>query len=316
MFVGHGLLAFAVAAGLAHRAGADRERALAVGILAGGFATVPDVDVVHPLLALLAEPVALGEAPGRFWALSTEIHRTATHSLVVGAVAAAGVTALAATRTSGARRLSETASRALAGAGTALLGCLVGVVWLLDGPPAGAVVGLVALAGVALAVAATRYGLGARTVGLAASIGLLSHPFGDLLTGQPPPLFYPIGPDVLAARVALHPDPTLHLLGAFLVELATVWLALSVLAGLSGVRLRRQVGLRSLAGVGYAGAVLVLPAPVLDAATPFVFSVLAVGLVGAPLRPTREGVWWRAVTTGLAAVTVAALAYGAAYVAL
>lgn len=317
MFVGHGLLAFAVVAFLATRWGVDRQRALAVGLLAGAFATVPDIDVVHPLLALVVEPVALAEAPGTFWALSTEVHRTATHSLVVGTVVAVGVTAWAASREAGRSESTWAESGGLLGVvGLAILSGLVAAVTLVGGALAGAVVAAMVLAALALATVAGRFRLGAPAVGVAATVGLLTHPFGDLLTGQPPPLFYPLGVDVLTEQVTLHPDPVVHLLGAFLVELATAWLALAVLARLFDVRLGRQIGIRAGAGVGYAGAALVLPAPSLDAATAFVFTVLAVGLVGTPLRPKRPGARWRTATTALAAVTLAALAYGAAYVAV
>lgn len=318
MFVGHGLLAFAIVAGLAHERGVGRDRALAVGLLAAAFATVPDVDVLHPLFALAVAPVPIGDAPAAFWALSTAVHRTVTHSLVVGTVAALGVTAWAARRDARPSRWHDLAGPALAAGGLAALVGLVALVWILDGTAAAAVMAAMALAGLVLARVALRHGLGVGQVGAAALVGLLSHPFGDLLTGQPPPLFYPLGVELELSRVSLHPDATLHLLGAFLVELATVWLALAVLARLSDVHLAPHVGRRSFAGFGYAGAVLVLPAPSLDAATAFVFSLVAVGLVGVPVRRAGTGTHgaWRAITTALAAVTLAALAYGLAYVAL
>ncbi len=313
MFVGHGLLAFAAVAGLATWYGTDRDRAIAIGILAGAFATIPDLDIVHPLLALAIEPGPLAEAPSRFWTLSTEIHRASTHSLVVGAITAVGVTAIAARPGDHAFVAVRRPRHLVAVGGIVLLTGLVAIVSLLDGALPGAIVALMVAAGVALAVVARTQDLSIQAIGVAAGVGLLSHPFGDMFTGDPPPLLYPVHGDLLTAHVSLHPDPTLHLLAAFLVELSTIWLALAVLARLFGVRLRSQVGLRSLAGVGYAGAVLVMPAPVLDAATPFVFSVLAVGLVGTPIRSTHDRWMWRAVTTGLAAVTIAAVAYGVAY---
>lgn len=311
MFVGHGLLAFAIVAGCAHLLGAARERAVVVGLLAAGFATVPDVDIVHPIVALAAEPGPIAGAPGRFWALSTEAHRTATHSLVVGGLTALGVTAWAARD----RWAGSTApvGVGLAAVATAVFGGMLGGVWLVDGALSATLVGLVVVASLGLARLASRADIRPVVVGSTAAVGLLSHPFGDLVTGQPPPLLYPVGPEVVAGRVPLHPDPTMHLLGAFLLEVATIWCALVVAARLWDVSLSRHVGLRSVGGVGYAGAVLVVPAPVLDAATPFVFSVLAVGLVGTPVRPGRDGAVWQALTTGLTAVTVATVAYGAAY---
>lgn len=317
MFVGHGLLAFAIVAALAAAWGAERWHAVAVGLLAAGFATAPDVDVLHPIVSLLVDPVALGDVPDAFWSRSTALHRTSTHSLVVGLVTAGGITAWSARRAVWSDTVPASLAHRLAGAtGIAVLTALVAAVWLVDGVLPAAIVGLLAVACLALVSVGERHGLGIAAVGAAAFVGLATHPFGDLLTGQPPPLFYPLGVDVLTARITLHPDPTLHLLGAFLVELATAWLALAVLARLFDVNLRRQVGVRAGAGVGYAGAAFVLPAPSLSAATAFVFTLLAVGLLGAPLSATRRGVRWRAATTALAAVTLAALAYGAVYVAV
>jgi len=320
VFVGHGLLAFALLASLARWRGAARDRALAVGLLAAGFATIPDVDVVHPLVSLLVDPVRLGATTDAFWALSTELHRTVTHSLVVGAVVAAGLTAVVASRgrtaTERGRWLGRAGTaRPLAVGGLLTLATLVGLVWTVDGPAAGGVLAAMGLAGLALGSLAVRHGLDARVVGLAAAVGLFSHPFGDLFTGEAPPLLYPLPVDLGLSRIALHADPTVHLVGAFLVELGTVWLALAVLARLSDVRLRAQVRPRAIAGVVYAAAALVLPAPTLDAATGFVFSVLAVGLVGVPVRYEARHAW-QTVTTALAAVTLAALAYCVTYAAL
>ncbi|MGM0399490.1 MAG: hypothetical protein ACQEQY_10945, partial [Halobacteriota archaeon] len=111
-------------------------------------------------------------------------------------------------------------------------------------------------------------------------------------------------------------DPTLHLLGAFGVELAAIWLAVFTLCTLSGTRLRTYVRPRATLGAAYATAVLFLPAPTVDGSYLFVFSVLAVGIVGVvPIR-RRLPSGLTAVTTGLAGVTVAGLAYLLAYVVL
>lgn len=317
MFVGHGLLAFALVASLARWRGAARDRALAVGLLAAGFATIPDVDVVHPLVSLLLDPVRPAATADAFWALSTELHRTVTHSLVVGGIVAAAIAAVVARWAPNVAGTSPGSSGDrvawdLPVSGLLALAGLVGLVGFLDGAAAGGVLAAMVLAGLGLAVVAVRHGLDAGAVGFAATLGLASHPFGDLFTGQAPPLLYPLPADLGLARIALHADPTVHLVGAFLLELGTVWLALAVLARLSDVRLRSQVSPRAVAGVVYAGAVLLLPAPTLDAATGFVFSVLAVGLVGVPAR-WRSRHAWRAVGTGLAAITLAALAYVLAY---
>jgi membrane-bound metal-dependent hydrolase YbcI (DUF457 family) len=301
MFVGHGLIAFAIAAAVADRRGWPGERALVVGVVAGLFATLPDVDMIYAVVGLAATGDPVGAET--FWSVATVVHRTVTHSLVVGGLAAV---------TFGAWRARED-RRSLAVA-AALAATLLSAVWTVSGPLAAAVTAVFLGAGLVVVWLARAAGFGHRVVLAAALVGLLTHPFGDLLTGQPPGLLYPFGESVVAERVALHPDPTLHLLGAFFVELATVWLALAVVVRLRGWQLRSLIRPRAALGVGYAGAAAVFPAPTLAVSWPFVFSVLAVGVIAAPVRdPGGERPWTAAVATGLAAVTLAALAYTVTY---
>jgi hypothetical protein len=114
-------------------------------------------------------------------------------------------------------------------------------------------------------------------------------------------------------------DPTLHLLGAFGIELATIWLAAAVFVRLRGEHLFVHVDRRASLGASYAAAAVVLPAPTLDVSYHFVFTVLAVGAVGVltwrrPFAVADDRL--RAGLTGLAAVTLAWAAYGLAYLAL
>jgi membrane-bound metal-dependent hydrolase YbcI (DUF457 family) len=316
MFVGHGLLAFALVAGLARLRGWPRERALTVGLLAGAFGLLPDVDIVYAPVALVLSadpggPLATAQA---FWAAGNLIHRAVTHSLVVGPLVALGAWAVVA----GDRR-----RRTAGGVGLLALPVVaLGVSGML-----GSAVTVVFVAGAALlAFAGRRYGLGPAAIGSAALVGLATHPFGDLFTGEPPAMLYPLSTVPTVERVALHPDPTLHLLGALGVELATAWLALFVyLAVRHGTErpsafpgtVRGVVAGRAGLGAGYAATVFLLPAPTLDVSYHFVFPLLGLGLVvalptprvvrGATARPVR------AAATGLAAVTVATLAYALVY---
>jgi hypothetical protein len=209
------------------------------------------------------------------------------------------------------------------------------------------------LASLAVATLATRWGLSARSIALLALFGLSSHPFGDLFTGEPPAVLYPFDASLLAERIALHPDPTLHLLGAFTIELATFWAAALVYASLSDRRFRAALDWPAVLGVGYGGVVLALPAPTLDSAYRFVLSVLVLGIAlgvvselrswvgsadssGRSERPTTRGGHsaagvprrtigahrrtifgdpFGAALTGLTAVTLALGAYALTYVA-
>jgi membrane-bound metal-dependent hydrolase YbcI (DUF457 family) len=301
MFVGHGLLAFSLVALAADRWGLPRARALTVGALAALFATVPDVDVVYAPVGLLLRSVnSLG--PDVFWETANVIHRGPTHSLVMGTVLAVAV-ALWVSGRDPARVLS-----------VGVVGGLVAIATLFSGVVGGLVVLVYGLGGLAVALLTERLAVDARQALAVALVGLLSHPFGDLFTGSPPPLLYPFEVSLVAERVLLHPDPTGHLLAAFAVELATVWLAVWTYARLNGHTLRALVYPRASLGVGYAVAAFVLPAPTLDQSAHFVFSVLALGAVGAPVRPFSDGIdWLQALVTGLAAVTVAAVAYTLAY---
>jgi membrane-bound metal-dependent hydrolase YbcI (DUF457 family) len=303
MFIGHGLVAFAIVASVASRRGWGADRALFVGVVAGLFGTLPDVDMAYALVGVVGGAEGLISASDAFWSAAHIVHRGATHSLTMGLVAAGGFAAWRAR-----------SSRLWLAVSLAILPSIPIAGALAGGPLVGAVLSLFVLAGIGIVEAARRAGFGAQTTLLAALVGLLSHPFGDLLTGAPPALLYPFESAVLAERVTLHADPTMHLLGAFFVELATIWLALFVVSRLRGWNLFPRVRPRATLGIGYGAAVFAIPAPTLTVATPFVLTVLAVGLLGVPMRIRHAADGrWHVVATALTAVTVAALAYTSAY---
>ena len=319
MFVGHAALGFAAVGWAALRLGLPRERALTLGILAGAYAAIPDVDVSYALLGVLsasdADAMLLAET---FWRTGNVVHRGVTHSLIVAPVVAAA----AALWLSG-RRTGSPGRLALAGGAAALPVAAAG----LTGGPLGAVVAaLFCAAAVGLSEAIVRWSpiaVSVRAAFAAALFGLASHPFGDLFTGEPPALLFPLGIEPLDGRVTLSADPTLHLLGAFGVELATLWAALAVYCALAVRPVRGTVRPRAGIGVGYAGAVPLVPPPTLAVSYHFVFSILAVGALGVLPRPrVRDAPRLRrpdavaAVGTGLAAVTLAWLSYGLAYLLL
>jgi hypothetical protein len=312
MFVGHAAVAFALVAGVATARGWPTDRTLAAGALAAAFATLPDVDIVYALVGLVdaggGDALALANA---FWSTGNVVHRGVTHSLVL----APAVALLAALRTGG-----PTARRCSVAVGLAVVG-LVGATsgWL----GAAITVPFVLGAAVVADVAAASGLVDARTVAGTALAGLATHPFGDLVTGEPPAMLYPLDAALVTDRVVLAADPTLHLLGAFGVELATVWAAVVVAALATGLRPTAAVRPRASLGATYAASVLLIPAPTLDLSYPFVFSVLGVGLLGIvprvrlagrPAAPAVEPPGWvAAALTGLSAITIAWAAYAAAY---
>jgi hypothetical protein len=310
MFVGHGLLAFALAASVAYEREWPADRALAVGALAFLFGTLPDVDMVYAVFGLLSGAEGLFTASEAFWAAASIVHRAVTHSLVLGAIAATGFTVWR-VRLNGHRRWSQPV---LLAATLCLFGGMLLAVSLTSGWLATAIVGVYLLAGLAVVHVARWLRFGPRVVLGTALLGLLTHPFGDLFTGVPPQFLYPLDVTLVAQRVVLHADPTLNLLGIFLFELATIWLAVLVLGRLRGWQLLPRVRPRAALGVGYAAAVFTVPAPTLDVSWPFVFSVLAVGAVGVPIRWRRQlDDYSYTLVTALTAITLAVLAYATAY---
>lgn len=300
MFVGHAAVALAVVGLGAFVLGWPRERALALGAFAAAVATLPDIDMLYALTGLLSagslDAFVLAEG---FWRASTAVHRSVTHSIVLAVPVALAIGLVAA---GGRRRLAGI------GAAIALVGLLVvgsqPVVWL--------VVASFLAGAVAMGVLARRLDLRPLPATLAAAVALLSHPFGDLFTGEPPWLLYPFEMQVVAERVALAGDPTIHLLGAFFIELAAIWLGVLAVAELRDASVRAHIRPRAVLGGAYAMAALVLPAPTLSVSYHFVFSVTAVGFVGAIQRPKRS-TWPTRLVTGLAAITVAGVAYAGAY---
>jgi hypothetical protein len=364
MFVGHGVLAFVLLAWVARARGRTVEFALVVGLLAAGYGTLPDVDILYAPLGFLNGVGSVAGVSGAFWDAARSVHRSVTHSLIVGALATvvaagwcAGRSVDRTARADGDGRmvtstdggtLSPTDERTATppwrgGAGAAgrqtvgrrwrplahggalavTLG-LIALAWSTAGPIHAAITSVLVAGALGLAEVARRNEVHWSWAALAAAVGLLTHPLGDLLTGAPPAMLYPLGIDLLERRLVLVADPTVNLLLAFFVELAVLWLGLVTVARLRGWRLRVHVRGRAAVGVGYAGALVAFPAPSIDAAAPFVVTVLAVGLsvglsVGVSGRGQRGNRGRRlvsAVATGLTAVTVAGGAYLVAYLAV
>lgn len=310
MFVGHALIAFALVGGAVGLL-RDRRAGLRLGLVAAAFAAVPDVDMSYALVGLVGVDGGALAAASAFWEASTLVHRAVTHSVLVAPVVAVVAGLWVHSR--------RQARHWMLGLGASLAVALVAVATLSSGPLGGAVMAVFLFAAVAAAEVVVRASELSPTATFgAAFVGLVSHPFGDMVTGHPPALLYPLETTVVTERVALHADPTLHLIGAFAVELGAIWAGVLVLCWLLERPVLPMLNLRPAVGAGYAAAALVIPAPTLDLSYPFVFSVLAVGTVGVVPRfrlpkevelPDAAD----AVVTGLAAVTVAVAAYTLAY---
>lgn len=325
MFIGHALLAFALAALVAQWRGWRSRQALAVGVAAGAFAALPDVDVLYAAVA--ANPTefvaSTGVQPEAFWGPANEAHRLMTHSLVVAALAGPGF---------GLWTLRSAAGWRRAGAvlGAAILAGLVAVAVAASGPTGAFVVAAFVLVGLAIAEASrSRLALSPRVVALAATAGIASHPWGDLVTGEPPALFYPFEVSLLSERIVLSSDPTLHLLGAFALELGVVALAAVVVAREAGYRPHRLVDRRALLGAVYGVSAVFMAPPTIHLSYQFVGSILAVGGVCGVAHPSIRG-WYplrtvvdrlvgtseralRTALTTLTGIAVALVSYGVVY---
>lgn len=311
MFIGHALLAFALATLIADRLGWPARRALTLGLVTGAFAAIPDVDMAYAAVAIDIANLTVDELtrPSTLWGATRDVHRAMTHSLAVSVVAGTAF-GLWAVRGSGAGPSREAGSGSSRGAGSGssrepgsgssrsanprsgriatvshgvaavVFVALVVGSYAASGTLGGIVMGSFVAVGVGIAtLCRARTAFSGRTVGIAAVAGLLSHPWGDLVTGEPPKLFYPFDVRFLDGRVLLHGDPTVHLLGAFTLELAVVWLAAIAVAVVTGRSWRRSIDRRAALGGVYGVAAVAMAPPTLEVSYHFVFSILSVGLV-------------------------------------
>ena len=310
MFVGHAFLAFGLVALLTARYGpGDRPlrlpggvtvpSAVAVGLTAALFASLPDVDVVHAAFQVVTLPDG-STAFDHFWAATSDRHRTTTHSLVVALLASVG--------------FASWMRRRWVGGG--ILACAVALTTLDGGLVGGAVMVLFTAGGLLVVVLAVRTGISTQSVLLASLAGLSIHPFTDLLTGEPPAFFAPWSVTPISSRVEPFADATLNLLVAFGAELVVIWFGLLAGMILLDIEPRQHVHYVAVLGIVYAPMALILQAPSVDNAVPFVATILPVGVVGiARLRRPVTGERATSVLlTGLGAMTVAWLAFGIAYV--
>jgi hypothetical protein len=347
MFVGHEFLAFAIAGWAARRLDRDARTALHAGGVAAVAALLPDLDVGYAV-GTYAVAVAEGAPVGweAFWGVANATHRVVTHTLPSVGVATlwfGAAVALARRRSAAGGRDETTTGRATSAAivGAAAVGAAVVLpAFRTAVSPSAAVVA----AGFLVCVAAVGWLLASRirlsTAGAtaAAGVGFVSHPFGDVFLAPPPPFRSPFGPATSAGRVSLAADPTLDLLGVLFVELAAVWAGIVVFARLYGGVVGHDGGLRDAidpragVGVAYAPAVVVLPRPtIVDAhvlgATIVPFAAVVGAWAGAATARSgaidapdagalrrRVGPASVGVVAGVAALTLAAVAYAVVYV--
>ncbi|MFB6283066.1 MAG: metal-dependent hydrolase [Halobacteria archaeon] len=305
MMSGHALLAFSVAALFSSYLGYRDERALIFGFIAGLFAFIPDVDMAFAFFTLLTENAqsAFGAAHN-FWQGSTVTHRSATHSLIIGFISAVGFTAVVARQ------------RVIA---AAILTVPVITTFLVSGVINGSVVLLFVIVGVFVAYIAIYFEVTPRQTLVLAVFGVLSHPFGDTWTGEPPSFLYPFDYHLLTDRVTLILEPTVNLVVIFLIEILIIWLAIYTFGKLRHMEIGSRLHWRAMVGTVYGAAFFIIPSPTLDMSYQFVFTVMSMGIIGfVPALVTIDILdldkVFNMILNGIAAITMASFTYLVIYI--
>ncbi|MFB6253015.1 MAG: metal-dependent hydrolase [Halobacteriaceae archaeon] len=301
MFIGHGVLAFVGVSLYGYVRNIQTRRIFLYGLIAAVFATIPDIDMLYALVGIIsADTTHLFSLTEAFWSASTYLHRGLTHSLLIGSIVAL----------SAALVCRQTIL-------TILIGTLLTVgILLLHGPVGAVIMGLYFVVACGIGWKMKDWDIDPRTTFLLASWGLLSHPFGDVFTGEPPAFFYPLDITIVTTRIAPFMDPTLNLLMAFWIELLVIWSGLIMIYHLQERSIindiRPKIGLGSL----YGFAVFIIQPPSMEISYQFVFSVLAMGVVGMPQQIMRRKptiTWQDVAINGLGAITCAGGAYTLVY---
>lgn len=316
MYLGHSLLAFAVVGLAGWLLDLDTRRTLLVAAIAGAFGFLPDLDMWRTILVFLREgPRGIFPTEEHLFVHSWVVHRTLTHSMVVGAgvAAATGLFAVARERT-------VSPDRAVANGllGLAIL-VLVAFSWHAGGGPSFVTMGLFLAAALAVAHVGFERGATPTEVTAAAALGLTTHPLGDLWMGRPAAFLYPFAAEPPIGTVRFSTDPVLHFVAAIGVEVALLWTCLLVVAALTDRQLRSFISPLAVGGLLYAAALGVVLPPTFAEAYQFVSGLFALSLLVAIAvvwddpRGVRRLAVLRASVSGVVAFTLALVGYAVAY---
>lgn len=325
MIIGHAFLACVLAFFIAEYRGFSSQKTLWFGILAGGFAVLPDIDMLYPFVILTTPPFPpLVNALDVFWHSSTVVHRNITHSLVVSLFTALSFTWIAA----GHRRhtntdTQETAHIAHLQAALAIsfLTGLISYVYLTNGIVSAGVLVMFSIGGIALTLFA-RIHLSFTPCLTAAAmlIGLLSHPFGDFFTGTPPALFYPFKLLNLSDPIAFSPNATLHFLVVFGLELLVVWLVIWRVHTGSFTDIHVTFSWLAAFTIGYASVFWIIAPPTIHSAYYFTLPLATLGALTAIGYTLATDISFESIinatTNGFFVVTIGWVSYALTYLLL
>lgn len=316
MYLGHSFLAFAIVGIAGRLLDLEPRRTLLLAALAGAFGFLPDVDMWRTVLVFLREgPRGVFPTEEHVFVHSWVVHRTLTHSVVVGAgvVLATGLFAVVRDRTVAPDRGVAVGLFALATLG------LLASSFRAGGAVALATMGLFLGTSVAVASAGFDRGASPGDVTSAAAVGVLSHPLGDLWMGRPAAFLYPISSVPPIGIVRFSRDPVLHFLAAIAVEVGLLWTCILVVAAVAGRRLRPALSPLAAAGLLYAAVLGSVPPPTFAEAYQFAIGLFAASLLVAiavlwiDRRAERPRPVARASLSAVAAFTLALLSYAVAY---
>lgn len=351
MYVGHALIAALIGLGAGKLLGTSDERAIVVALTAGAFGLLPDVDLAYTLYAVVQKgPTDLFPTTEHVWTESWVVHRTLTHSLVVGAgiVGLAGSTA--GTVSTGRQERSsisptlngnpsgldsETSGSNPTRSGTlanrwpsmaaGLVATLIAVgisslAYDAEGTLGVITVGLYIAGTIAVTVWAGRRDIPPALVVLAATIGVGLHPWGDLWMGRPPIAFYPLGSGQPLPELRFATDPTVHFLAAVLIEVGLFAAVLVAGSRMLGRTVSATISPVAIFGAGLVLALPLVPAPTFDVAYQFSFLLVGISAVaGFATWATGDqrvclDALLRPTATMAVAMVVGVVAYGLTYV--
>lgn len=275
MIVGHGPLAFALTAViLLVTTTLSNRDTLYLASVAGIASTLPDIDILFPLLSLAAvNPLTLSELISQFWTVAGERHRHATHSLLIltgGTLISIAQLQFTPTK----RKYSILASLALVFAlpltlpTQLLLTAIITSIYLLAKHKPATV--------------------SHRTLGLAFLFGTTLHPLGDMFTGTPPAFFYPFTNIIGLSRWTIT-EPTLQFALIFLLEIGSLIAALVLIAHLTEIDWITYTDVQPkpyhavISTLSISGLLFVFgtqTAPTVDSATFFVIPLVGATIIG------------------------------------
>jgi hypothetical protein len=259
MIAGHFFLAFSIVALLAYYIGKEGDDAVKLGLAAGLFALLPDIDILYAFKEIFAITSGFYGFTDSFWGASQETHRGMTHSLIFLAFAALGFISY-----------HKTGKRLVAGG---FILAMFGLSYFLEGPISAAVMLAFGLTGFII-TDKLRNEVSLRDFKIVSLAGLLLHPFGDVFTGVPPDFFYPSGFEIIGERLVILQDPSFNFLAVFGIELFMIWTAIIVYVYVEEKHLIDEVSVLSVTGFIYGVFSFILTSPSLSQPYQFVFSII------------------------------------------